>query len=52
MLKITTRGFTFEEFLILAAMNIAVSNDRNPQMQTTSVADAGTEAGRVVGSGL
>jgi hypothetical protein len=38
MWRITARGFTFEEVLILAAMNVAVSKDRNPQVQTTSVA--------------
>jgi hypothetical protein len=40
MWKITTRGFTLEEVLIMAAMNIVASADRNPQMQNTkSVAD-------------
>jgi hypothetical protein len=39
MWKITTRGFTLQEVLILAAMNIAAGTDSGRKMRATGVAE-------------
>jgi hypothetical protein len=39
MWRITTRGFTLQEILILAAMNIAARNDTGRQTRARGVAE-------------